>query len=149
MAPTIKSQEQHQRRNTDKIISLDALIGILVAIGAILFLVLVAAIIPRVIRYRREFLTKRHRENLERLEKTRARVGGGSSEGAGSSRRESEVSRDTSGEREEAGEQRGRSRVPKPLLAAGVRPLVEPPHSNQAGFDTVSSASETKIDISS
>ncbi|KAF3159938.1 hypothetical protein TWF788_003470 [Orbilia oligospora] len=134
MSPTRTSHPEHQQRGVPpppppppaKITSLDAIVGVGITVGALFFLLLMAVITPKIIRHRREVLTRKRREELEVSEKRRARVGsgsGGSGTGSGSggekggiSRAGSEVSRDTVEGKEEAVE-RGRSRVPRPLPA--------------------------------
>ncbi|KAF3150228.1 hypothetical protein TWF594_010106 [Orbilia oligospora] len=162
MSPTITSLPHHQQRGVPpppppsaKITGLDAIIGVGITVGALFFLLLMAVITPKIIRHRREVLTRRRREELEVLEKKRARVGsgsGGSGSGSGSggeksgiSRAGSEVSRDTVEGKEEVVE-RGRSRVPRPLPAVGARPSVGNKHPEQC-FESISPASEKKTDI--
>ncbi|KAK6508639.1 hypothetical protein TWF506_010720 [Arthrobotrys conoides] len=133
MAPfkTYPQQQQEASPPQTKITGIDAIIGVGITVGALLFLVLMAVITPRIIRHRREVLTKRRREELEVSEKKRARVNSGSgiSSGGGSgggekcgvSRTESEVSRNSAKGEEEVVE-RGRSRIPRLLPAVGARP---------------------------
>ncbi|KAF3314644.1 hypothetical protein TWF173_004460 [Orbilia oligospora] len=164
MSPIIASlPQQHQQLERGvppppppppaEITGLDAIIGVGITVGALFFLLLMAVITPKIIRHRREVLTRKRREELEVLEKRRARVSsgsGGSGSGSGGeksgiSRAGSEVSRDTVEGKEEVVE-RGRSRAPRPLPAVGARPSVGNKHPEQC-FESTSPASEKKTDI--
>ncbi|KAK6527238.1 hypothetical protein TWF281_010427 [Arthrobotrys megalospora] len=120
MAPTEPSQKQHT-----KVPGLDSIVGISITIGAIIFLVLMAVVTPKIIRfyirYRRGTSSEEQRVQVEKQKQRE----GSRLERSGSSRTGSEVSRAAVENKGQVVEERGRSRIPRALPAVAARPRSE------------------------